>query len=70
MSNTEPTIKIYKRKNAAGEVIGWSAEYQIPGSKLWADVRERGMPTDYWGSIYPTKEAVIEAARREIRVRR
>ena len=32
---------------------------------LWADVRQ-DLPIDYYGSIYPTKEAAIEAAKAEI----
>ena len=70
MEKAEPAIRIYKRKNEAGEIIGWSADIKIPGlMNLRANVREANMPTDYYGSIYPTKEAAIEAARRDIRAR-
>jgi hypothetical protein len=27
----EPTIRVYKRRNEAGEIVGWSAEINIPG---------------------------------------
>jgi hypothetical protein len=63
-----PTIRIYSRKRA-GVVIGWCAEIKVPGLNIWANVAESSMPTDYWGSIYPTKEAAIEAAKRDIRAR-
>jgi hypothetical protein len=61
----EPTIKIYKRRNEAGETVSFFARIKIPGSSLWADVR-KDQPLDYFGSIYPTKDAAIEVARREI----
>ena len=66
---TDPAIRIFKRKNADGEIVGWGADIKIPGHNLRADIRESGMPTDYHGSIYPTKEAAIEAARRDIKSR-
>jgi hypothetical protein len=59
------TIKIYKRLNGSGEIIGWCADIKIPGIGMWTEVR-RDEPRDYWGSIYPTKEAAIEGAKREI----
>jgi hypothetical protein len=62
----EPTIKVYRRRNEAGEIVGWGAEIKIPGINLWASVRDFNFPTDYYGSIYPTKDAAIEAAKREI----
>jgi hypothetical protein len=63
----EPTIKIYKRRNEAGEVVGWRAEIKLPGvgSDMWTDCRH-DRPVDFYGSIYPTKEAAIEGAKREI----
>jgi hypothetical protein len=61
----ETTIKIYKRRNEAGEIVGWSADIKIPGIGMWTNVR-RDRPVDYHGSIYPTKEAAIEGAKREI----
>jgi hypothetical protein len=70
VEKASPAIRIYKRKNEAGEIIGWSADIKIPSlMNLRANVREVNMPTDYYGSIYPTKEAAIEAARRDIRAR-
>jgi hypothetical protein len=65
----DPAIRIYKRKNEAGELVGWSADFKIPSLEIWANVRERGMPTYFYGSIYPTKDAAIEAARRNIKSR-
>jgi hypothetical protein len=59
------TIKIYKRRNEAGEIVGWSADIKIPGLQMWTDVR-RDTPRDFYGSIYPTKEAAIADAKREI----
>jgi hypothetical protein len=61
----EPTIKIYKRGNEAGEIVGWSADNKIPGMGMWTNVR-RDEPRDFHGSIYPTKDAAIEGAKREI----
>jgi hypothetical protein len=61
----ETTIKIYKRRNEAGEIIGWCAEIKIPGLQMWTDVR-RDEPRDFYGSIYPTKAEAIEGAKREI----
>ncbi|MGA7324049.1 MAG: hypothetical protein WBX25_06115 [Rhodomicrobium sp.] len=65
----DSTIRIYKRKNEAGEIVGWSASIKIPGTTMWADVRHRSMPTDFYGSIYPTKEEAVEAARADIQAR-
>jgi hypothetical protein len=62
----QPTIRIFKRRNDAGEIVGWGAEIKIPGINLWASVRDCNFPRDYYGSIYPTKGAAIEAAKREI----
>jgi hypothetical protein len=45
--------------------VSWFATIKIPGTSMWADCR-RDEPRDYYGSIYPTKEAAIEAAKREI----
>jgi hypothetical protein len=45
--------------------VSWFATIKIPGTNTWADVR-RDLPLDHFGSIYPTKEAGIEAAKREI----
>jgi hypothetical protein len=69
VEKASPAIRVYKRKNADDEIVGWSAEIKIPGLEVWADVREGGMPTDYFGSIYPTKEVAIEAARQDIKLR-
>ena len=66
MKKPGTTIKIFKRRNEAGEIAGWSAEIKIPGTSLWASVRDRNFPTDYHGSIYPTKDAAIEAAKADI----
>jgi hypothetical protein len=65
VENPEATIKIYNRRNAAGEIVSWYATVKIPGTSLWADVR-RDQPIDYYGSIYETKVDAIEGARREI----
>jgi hypothetical protein len=65
MEKPEPTIKVYNRRNAAGEIVSWFATIKIPGTSLWADVRT-DQPLDCYGSIYPTKDAAIEAAKREI----
>ena len=65
MEKSEPTIRGYKRRNEAGETVSWFARIKIPGSSLWADVR-KDRPLDYYGSIYSTKDAAIEAAKREI----
>jgi hypothetical protein len=59
------TIKIYKRRNEAGQIVGWCAEIKIPGLQMWTNVR-RDEPRDFYGSIYPTKEAAIAGAKREI----
>ena len=67
MKKAEPTICIFKRKNEAGEIVGWSASIKISGTTMWADVRHRNVPTDFYGSIYPTKEEAVEAARADIR---
>ena len=64
------TIKVYKRRNKTGEIIGWSAEIKCPGTNLWANVCERGVASDFYGSIYPTKDAAIEAAKAELIRRR
>ncbi|MGA7328993.1 MAG: hypothetical protein WBX25_32030 [Rhodomicrobium sp.] len=65
---TENTIRIYKRKKEAGEIIGWPASIKIPSSSnMWGDVRHRSMPADFYGSIFSTKEAAIEAAKAELR---
>ena len=69
MKKAEPTIRIFKRKNGAGEIVGWSASIKIPGSNMWADVRQRCMLTDFYGSIYPTKDAAIGAAKTDILAR-
>jgi hypothetical protein len=61
----ETTIKVYNRRNAAGEIVSWFATVKIPGASMWADVR-CDLPLDHFGSIDPTKEAAIEAAEREI----
>jgi hypothetical protein len=66
----EPTIKIFKRRNEAGEIVGWGAEIKIPGTSLWASVRDSNFLTDYHGSIYPSKDAAIEAAKADIIARR
>ena len=66
----ENTIRIFKRKNDAGEIVGWSAKIKIPGTNMWGDVRQRSMPTDFYGSIYPTKEEAVEAAKADIGARR
>jgi hypothetical protein len=57
--------QIYKRRNQAGEIVGWSAGIKIPGLSMWTNVR-RDEPRDFYGSIYPTKDAAIEGAKREI----
>jgi hypothetical protein len=67
--NAEPTIRIFKRKNEAGELVGWTANIKIPGYNMWVNVRERGLPTDFHGSIYPTRDAAIEAAKRTLKSR-
>jgi hypothetical protein len=59
------TIKIYWRRNEAGETTSWFARIKIPGTSMWADVR-KDRPLDYYGSIYPTKDEAVEAAKREI----
>jgi hypothetical protein len=59
------TIKVYNRRNAAGEIVSWFATIKIPSASMWADVR-CDQPYDHYGSIYPTKEAAIEAAKAEI----
>jgi hypothetical protein len=66
VQKAEPTIKIFKRKNEAGEIVGWSADIKLPGYNRWVNVRESGIPTDFYGSIYLTKDAAIEAAKRTI----
>jgi hypothetical protein len=57
----ETTIKIYKRLNGVGKIIGWSAKIKVPGLWMWTDVR-RDPPADFYGSIYPTKDATVAAA--------
>jgi hypothetical protein len=42
------------------------AEIKIPSTRLWASVCDCNFPTDYYGSIYPTKDAAIEAAKADI----
>ncbi|MGA7325825.1 MAG: hypothetical protein WBX25_15395 [Rhodomicrobium sp.] len=64
----EKTIRIYKHKDEAGHIVGWSGDIKIPGYIMWINVRERSMPTDYDGSIYPTKDAAIEAAKRTMQL--
>ena len=66
----ENTIRIFKRKNKAGDIVGWSASIKTPGTNMWGDVRQRSMPTDFYGSIHPTKEEAVEAAKVELRARR
>jgi hypothetical protein len=66
MDKPKSTIKIYKRRNEAGGIIGWRAEIKIPCTSLWASVCDCNFPTDYYGSIYPTKDAAIEAAKADI----
>ncbi len=69
MKKAEPTIRIFKRKNEAGEIVDWSASIKIPGTNMWGDVRQRSMPADFYCSIYPTKEEAVEAARADLRAR-
>jgi hypothetical protein len=42
----EPKIKIFKRRNESGQIIGWGVEIKIPGTSLWASVRDSRFPTD------------------------
>jgi hypothetical protein len=46
-------------------IVGWSADIKIPGMGMWTNVR-RDRPVDFYGSIYPTKDAAIEGAKPEI----
>jgi hypothetical protein len=59
------TIKVYRRRNASGETTSWFARVKIPETSMWSDVR-KDEPRDYFGSIYPTKDAAVEAAKAEI----
>jgi hypothetical protein len=65
VESPETTIKIYNRRNEAGEIVSWYATIKIPGTSMWADVR-RDQPIDCYGSIYETKAEAIEGAKREI----
>ncbi len=64
------TIRIFNRKNAHGEIVGWSVSIRRPGSNIWSDIRKSGLRTDNHGSIFPSKAAAIEAAKAEIEARR
>ena len=64
------TIRIFNRKNAHGEIVGWSVSIKRPGSDIWSDIRKNGLRTDDHGSIFPSKAAAIEAAKADIAARR
>jgi hypothetical protein len=64
VQKAEPTI--FKRKNEAGEIVGWTADIKLPGHDRRVNVREHGIPTNFYGSIYPSKNEAIEAAKRKI----
>jgi len=61
------SIRVYKQKDHSGRIVGWSAQF-LGWANIWFDVRVRGLPCDETGwTLYPTKEAAIEAARAEKR---
>jgi len=64
------TLDLVEKPETTIKIIGWSAEIKCPGTSLWANVCERCVPSDFYGSVYPTKDAAIEAAKAELIKRR
>ena len=53
MEKSDPAIRIFKRRDANGEIVGWGADIKIPDLNLQADEAgyKRAVPESQRGLI-------------------